>query len=73
VDAWAAERFQSTGIDAGGEQADRILCRDVVIAALWNAEHRVSVRALDMPPNRTKLRERGIASGGAIVYRIVEF
>src|SRR5262249_12411261 len=60
-DAVATARCKIECIDEGVEKADRILGRDVVVEALWNEEHLVPGRALDMPHHRM-LRERGSQS-----------
>jgi hypothetical protein len=54
-----AERCKIERIDEGIEKADRIIFRDTVIEALWQEDHLVTLRALDMTHNRTKLQERG--------------
>jgi len=57
-DTLEAEGLKIEVIDEGIEKADRILCRDIVVEALWKEDHLVTVRALDMSHNSTKLQKR---------------
>jgi hypothetical protein len=50
-----------------------MICRDVVVEALWKEDHLVTVRALDMTHNSTKLQERGAKMGWTILHRVMEF
>src|SRR5215831_7717006 len=72
-DALEAERCKIKFIDEGIDEADRVLFCDIVIETLRKEDLFVTVRALDMPHNSTKLQERGIAIGCVRLYRIVEF
>jgi hypothetical protein len=58
-DALEAECCKIELIDAGLERTDRTLFREVGVEALWKEAHLVTMRALDVTHNSTKLQERG--------------
>lgn len=73
LDALEAERCKIELIDEGIDEADRVLFCNIVIETLWQEHLLVTIRALDMPHNSTKLQEREIEFGCARLYRMEEF
>lgn len=73
VDALKAALCQIECSDKGIHAADGVLFCAIVVEALWKEARLVTVHALHMTHNSTKLQERGSESGWARVDRIVEF
>jgi hypothetical protein len=72
-DALEAERRKIKLINKGIEKADRVLFCDRVVETLRKEHLLVTVCALDVTHNSTKLRERGIKIACAIVHPRIEF